>query len=348
MQKMGKFAAIVGVLWVAAWGITAAQEKTAKPGKAAKSLKAEKAGKAETSTRSEKPAKTAEPKIETTAQTEESGRAADEAGIKAASQEFARAFEQGDPAMVAALFTEEGEYQDEDATQLSGRAAIEKAYGEFFKTRTEVKVSGTSDSIRFLGKDTALEEGTFSVAAAGEPVVSNRYSALYARQDGRWLIALLKEWSIESAEPTPSLDDLKWLIGSWETDGDELLASTTYEWTENKAFIRSRFSVTNKADNSIVTAGTQVIGFDPAHGTIRAWTFGNEGGFGEAVWSRDGNRWVIESTGTLPGGENTTALNFMTPVGEDSFTWRSVERTEAGAPQPDIGPVTVKRAAAKE
>lgn len=32
--------------------------------------------------------------------------------------------------------------------------------------------------------------------------------------------------------------------------------------------------------------GTQVIGWDPAAGTIRSWMFDSDGGFGEGTWSK--------------------------------------------------------------
>ena len=57
----------------------------------------------------------------------------------------------------------------------------------------------------------------------------------------------------------------------------------------------------------------------------------------------DGERWVIESRGTLADGSETTAVNFLTRAGNDAFTWRSVRRTLDGKAQPDVGPVKVNR-----
>ena len=37
---------------------------------------------------------------------------------------------------------------------------------------------------------------------------------------------------------------------------------------------------------------------DPAEGVIRAWTFDPDGGFGEAIWTWDGERCAIDSKGT--------------------------------------------------
>ncbi len=269
-----------------------------------------------------------------------SDRPADRAAIRAASQAFAQAFEKGDAAAVAALFAENGEYHD-DNTVVRGRAALAKAYGDFFAKRAELKAESKTDGVRFLSQDTAVEEGTFTVRAKDQPAKSSRYSALWVRQDGKWLMAMLKEWSDE-ATARASLNDVAWLIGTWEASGGDITARTTYEWAPSKSFIIVRYTLTPKgAEKPMI--GTQVIGVDPASGAIRSWTFDADGGIGEATWAWDDGRWAIDSAGTLADGSGTTALNFLTKTGPDSFTWKSVKRTVNGQDLPDVGPVTVKR-----
>src|SRR5262245_13515074 len=100
-------------------------------------------------------------------------RAADREALRQALAEFARAFEKGDAKALAACWTEEGEYEDEDGEVTRGRDALARAYQDYFKRNKSVKVEAKITSVRFLGQDTALEEGTFTVkAAAGEPVTS--------------------------------------------------------------------------------------------------------------------------------------------------------------------------------
>src|SRR4051812_22125191 len=93
------------------------------------------------------------------------GRAEDEKAIKDESQALARAFEKGDAKEVAGFWTSEGEYVDEDREPIHGRDALEKAYAGFLADRPELKVESRTESIRFLGTDSALEEGTFTVHA---------------------------------------------------------------------------------------------------------------------------------------------------------------------------------------
>jgi uncharacterized protein (TIGR02246 family) len=273
-----------------------------------------------------------------------SSRPQDEAAVRAASQSFAQAFEKGDAATIAALFTEEGAYVEEEGKRIKGRAALAKAYGEFVAKRPDLKVESKADSINFLSKDTAVEEGTFTVKSKLAPAASSRFSTLYVRQDGKWLIALLKEWGDDKTN-APTLDDLAWLIGTWESEGGDGTARTTYEWTPNKKFIHVQYSITLKKGGEKPMTGTQVIGVDPASDRIHSWLFDSDGGIGEATWSFDGERWVIDSAGTLPDGSDTTAQNFLMRSGDDAFTWRSVKRTVDGDSQPDLGMVKVKRVA---
>ncbi len=268
----------------------------------------------------------------------------DDQAIREASRSFAKAFESGDAKAVAAFFTEAAEYQDEGSEPVRGRKALADAYEKFFAERKELKVKSETNAVRFLGADTAIEEGTFTVGVKDSPPITSRFSALYVRENGAWLIALLKEWGDDTAAQ-PSLEDLAWLIGTWESEGDGLTARTVYEWTANKAFIRARYTIASKQEGEKPNSGIQVIGVDPAVGYIRAWLFSPDGGIGESTWAWDGHRWMIESVGTLADGTATSAVNFLSRTGDDEFTWRSVQRTVAGEHQADIGPVKVKRVA---
>jgi len=273
----------------------------------------------------------------------EAPRPDDEKAIRETSEAIAKAFEKGDAAAFAGFFTEEGEYQDEDKDIVRGREALTQAYAKFFAKRPELKVETKIDKIRFLGKDTAVEEGTFTVKAKDTPPNASKYSALYARQDGKWMIAVLKEWGDDKANEA-NIEDLAWLIGAWESEGDGSKAQTKYEWSDSKKFIKCQYTVKIKLkDKTVDSTGTQVIGVDPAVGLLRAWTFDSDGGVGEATWIFDGDKWVIESSASLADGTDLSATNFLTRSGDDAFTWRSVQKSADGVPQPDSGIVKVKR-----
>jgi uncharacterized protein (TIGR02246 family) len=261
----------------------------------------------------------------------------DEAAVRQAIDGFAAAFRKGDGKAVAARWTPEGEYTSDDGTTFRGRAALEKAYSEFFAKNPGNVLTADVDTVRFTSRDTALVEGYFKLRKAkGAELVVSRCSFLFAREDGKWLIAIAREWPGDGL----SLRDLEWLIGRWEAKRDGMVVVTWYEWTANKSFIRCQFTIIKAGEKS---SGMQMIGKDPATGVLRVWTFEDGGGVGEADITRDGKKWVYAARGATADGRELTATNIMTPVGADSFLWHSVSRTLDDEPQPDLPPIKVVR-----
>jgi hypothetical protein len=91
-------------------------------------------------------------------------------------------------------------------------------------------------------------------------------------------------------------------------------------------------------------SGMQVVAWDPAQEILRSWTFDSDGGFGEDAWSQSGNRYTIRTRYTLADGGIGSALNVMTYIDDDTFTWRSVNREIDGVLQMDLDEVTLVRA----
>src|SRR5262249_42263095 len=151
--------------------------------------------------------------------------------IRRTTADFIKAVEKGDAKAVAEFFTEEGEYVGDDGTTLHGRAAIEAAYAKALSKNKTSKVETTIDSIRFPSKDTAIEEGSAkSYKGDAEQPETTRYSVLYVREDGRWLVALLREWPDDPV----SLSYLAWLAGTWQAKTAEAEIRTHYQWDAKK------------------------------------------------------------------------------------------------------------------
>lgn len=268
-------------------------------------------------------------------------RPADQDGVKAAVAALAASFGKGDAKAVAALFTADGEYTDDDGTTVRGRAALEKDYAAFFTKSPGASVEVDIDAVRFPSRDTAVVDAHFKVRRAKGELVVSRGSILYAREDGKWLVAILREWGGDGL----TLRDLEFLIGTWETKQPGTTVSTRYEWTANKSFIRCQFSVTT--DGKTV-GGTQMIGRDPGSNTLHVWTFEDNGGVGDSEVTRDGKKWVFSARGTTADGRVLTATNLLTPVDADSFLWHPVQRALDGEALPDLVPVKVTRVKGKQ
>jgi uncharacterized protein (TIGR02246 family) len=280
--------------------------------------------------------KTAEPP-KAAVGSEATSRAGDEAAIRKTTADFIKAVEKGDAKAVAAAWTKDGEYIDDDGTTIRGRANIQAAYAKAFAKNKKLKVEVTIESIRFPSKDTAIEEGYAKrYGDNAEQPTASRYSVLHVREDGRWLMALLREWPDEGV----SLRDLDWLIGTWEAKTDEAEVRTTYGWDAKKNSIRCQIAIKSQGRN---VNATQFLVKDPRSGELRSWLFDDDGGFGDGTWKRDGKRWVIAATGVQADGGELTATNILTPVDEDTFTWQSTERTLDGEELLNIPPVKVRR-----
>ena len=268
--------------------------------------------------------------------------AADEAAIRKAVHSYVVAFTQGNAKAVASHWSEGGVYVNPAGQRIVGRAAIEQEFAAYFAESSGHSIEVGKPTVRFITPTVATEEGTARVSRSGEPPVETSYIAIHVKQNGRWKMDSVRETVVPT---TPShheqLRELEWLIGEWVDADGESTVHTVCQWTKNKNFITRSFSVAIK--DRVELEGTQVIGYDPAAAAIRSWMFDSEGGFGEAHWSREGNRWIIKASRTLNGGEKASAVNIVTVIDENAFTWQSIGREIDGDLQPNIEPVTVVR-----
>jgi uncharacterized protein (TIGR02246 family) len=271
---------------------------------------------------------------------EDRGDDAEIAAVRKSAARFVKAFNDRDAKAAAALWTKDGEYTDPDGETVRGRAALQKSYAEFFKKHPKARLEVKVESVRLFGRYTAVEEGILRLRLPDAPIPEpTRYSALHVRDGDTWRVASVREWIPDPATQV-SLKDVEWLVGDWTARVEETEVRTSYKWGEDKLTIRCYFTV--KKGGKLVSSGTQIIGKDPASG-LRSWLFDRSGAFGESMWSRDGDRWIIEAGGSLPDGSEITAVNILIPIGPDAFTWQSTERTAGGHPLPDVPPVRVTR-----
>jgi uncharacterized protein (TIGR02246 family) len=262
----------------------------------------------------------------------------DRAAVRAAMQSFVKAFQSRDPKALAAHWTAGGELRTVAGAAVQGRGALEKGFTAFFAKTPEVTAEVRPESLQFLSKDAAAEEGAVTVRRGpAEPATHAHYRALFIREDGRWLLAELHE----SPGDRASIGDLGWLVGEWRsTSGQGAEIRTTYSWAPNQKFLQVRFTMKEK---DLTLSGTQVIGVDPATGAIHTWTFEADGGVGEADWGRDGDHWILDAAGTLTDGRTLKETNILRRVNEDTFTWQSIDRTLGDTALPDLPPVKVTR-----
>ncbi len=266
---------------------------------------------------------------------------AGEATVRQANRQYAEAFAKGDAKALAALWTENGEYDGLEGETLRGRSALEAAYGDFFKKNSKPSLDVHIDSVRMLGPRAAVEEGTLCCGLSSEKSkgAPTRFSAFLVLEDGGWRFASVREWVDDAPEPV-TLADLAWMAGEWAGKGKQGEAKLSYAFDDNKTFLRGRYSVVR--DGKVVRSGTQVLAKDP-NGGLRSWQFESDGSFGEWAWTREKDRWMIEGSGTLPDGQQETATHLLVPIDNDNFTWQVLERTTGDNEMSAGPPVHVKR-----
>ena len=145
----------------------------------------------------------------------------------------------------------------------------------------------------------------------------------------------------EEASASEELEQLGWMIGQWVDESPHAVVIASYRWDEGRRSILSEFKI--QIGGRPAMTGTQRIGWDPSTRKLHSWVFDSEGGFAEGTWTRDGNRWVVKTTGSRRDGSLASATNITTHVSKDRMTWQSRDRVVGNDVLPDIGDILIVR-----
>jgi uncharacterized protein (TIGR02246 family) len=243
---------------------------------------------------------------------------------------FVKAYNAKDAKALGELFTPDAEIEDDDGTVTKGRDAIVARFTETFKDKGGDTLAVDTESLRFLGTDVAIEEGTATLTAGPDSAPhSNRYSVIYARQGGRWLHARIRdEPEEEDVSAHERLKELEWMLGEWVNESDDEVVFTTCKWSDDGNFLLRDFDV--KVEGRIALRGTQRIGWDPRQGRFRVWVFDDNGGFAEGAMTRDGDRWVVKGSGVRSDGQSVSFTTAISVLGKDRLRWEVLDRTIGG------------------
>jgi len=271
----------------------------------------------------------------------QSSQAANEKAIRAAAEEFVTAFNKGDAKGIGALWTTDCEYVDETGRVFRGRDTIEKEYAAFFAANPGLKMETSISSVKVVGGQSAIEDGTALVKNAGGDVVSRAsYTAIHLKEGNKWLMASVRERSAPLS-PRPKFEDLEWLIGDWIAAKDSRTLDLSFKWIADKKFIELLYSVRDQ--DTPIRSGIQIIGLDPLSGDVISWSFDSTGGYGRGQWRLLKKGIVIESGGVMPHGALTTSTDVISRIDANSFSRQSVNRRVAGQSLNDGEAVVLKR-----
>jgi uncharacterized protein (TIGR02246 family) len=266
----------------------------------------------------------------------------EEKAIRGTAEAFTSAFNKGDATAVSALWTANCEYIDERGRETKGRDAIEKEYAELFRAKPGLQMETSVSSVKILGPAVALEEGTTILKdPKGKFISRGYYDVIQMKENGKWLMASVREHASPSAAVRPKLGDLEWLIGDWSTDQESKKAELTFKWIVDKKFIKLSYKVRDKKGNP--RSGAQIIGQDPSSGELVSWSFFANGGSGQGRWRPFKRGWIIDSFGRMPDGRHTVSTYLISRSDENSLGWKSVNRRIDGKQLKDTEAVVLKR-----
>jgi uncharacterized protein (TIGR02246 family) len=276
---------------------------------------------------------------------EEDTRVRELTALRASSAAFQNAFNQHDAQSLAEQWTVDGEYVDEAGRVYRGREAIEKEYQDYFAVNDDVKIAIVVDALRLLSDTAAIEDGRtyLEPLPAGAPAMG-RYTVVHVKVGDKWLMSSVREGRIETPSGYNNVADLEWLIGTWTAEEHGAKMVSVCRWVANKSFVQRTYTVTH-ADHS-QASGVQIIGFNPAAGHVQSWNFSSDGGHAIGVWTARDGGWQAELEGVTGEGVATSAVNVLTKIDDNAYSWRAVQRTAGGTALPNTDEVVMKRAPA--
>jgi uncharacterized protein (TIGR02246 family) len=257
----------------------------------------------------------------------------DEQAIRQTVNVYADAFNKGDLDALAAVWAPDAEYISEKGTITKGRAAIANLFKQYMGGLKGARMAFKVTSVRPLTADVVMQDGVSTLTRTDGSTEEGPFAAVWFKKDGKWLLRSVRDLPYE-AEENPgaggALKDLKWMIGDWVAEKEGINVSV--RWALNRAFLLQAYKMKG-AEGEVEVQ--QLVGFDPLTGKIKSWTFDSLGGYGEGLWTREGNSWEIETAGVLPNGQTGTAVNAIRCVDDQHAVFAARNREIGGQPIAD-------------
>ncbi len=271
---------------------------------------------------------------------------AEEATIRTTAAAYLDVLNRGDYDSARTFWTENGNIIDETGHQTNVRDIQPPADGGVKNTNAPPLTDVRTSSIRFVTPDVAIEDGTSeNPSRPNGASTSGRFSVVWVKQNGKWLIDSLRESAIANQSSASRIQDLAWIIGDWAEEGGDAAFQASFSWSPGNHFIVGEVRIEPRDQQSHVV--TQRIAWDAAAGTIRSWNFDSDGGFSSGAWARDGDAWVVSTNGVLPDGKRTLGRRVFQRIDENSVLMESLGFQIDGQSVPDLRVKLVRSAAKK-
>ena len=180
-----------------------------------------------------------------------------------------------------------------------------------------------------------------TTADGAERAVS-RSNLVFTQQDGAWLIATSRDVPAESElSPHQHLQPLAWMVGDWVDEGGESLIQIHCDWAKDQNYLLVEYLVKREGQEEL--SSQQRLGWDPVQEQVRSWVFDTDGGFGEGLWTKVGETWIVKSSAVMPDGTTGSATFVIEPQGKDRFIMRGLDRVLGDEVREDVEMTIVKK-----
>jgi uncharacterized protein (TIGR02246 family) len=275
------------------------------------------------------------------AETRTGTRIEDEKLLRQQANDYAKAFAAGNYKAIADMWAPEGTFTNAEGRELQGRVAIQQFFAAYFERFGAQPLDVRVESIRFPSDGVAIEEGQTSTHEVQGSGNVSQYTVVHVKENGRWQMEAVTERDC-SRQFADSLKDLDWLIGTWTAKCSPAESlHLRAEWVANHNFIRCTYGKPGGGDDN--SEAITIIGRNPINGRIISWHFDPKGGSGSGKWFRDGQSWVERAMSVEPSGATGGATYVLRKLDDNTFTWRSTNRSFAGSALPDRQELTLSR-----
>jgi uncharacterized protein (TIGR02246 family) len=273
--------------------------------------------------------------------------AAEEKAVRTAVDSYTAAFNKGDLDGLVAHVATDADFTDEDGKQYRGKASLAELLKRSLADLKGQTLKTNITSLRFLRPDVAIVDGTADLIARDGTTDSGRFTAIWTKTGGKWLLSSIRDLPDSgAADTTPQpLKELEWLVGDWANEDPEFTVRVSGHWMLDKSFLLLEYSVQGKNKDDLTVI--QCFGWDPVRSVIRSWFFDSQGGFGGGDWERRGNTWTAYWDGMLADGRTGSSLNSIKVIDDKSFLFGSVEREVEGLPMADLHVKFIRKTAGK-
>ncbi len=261
----------------------------------------------------------------------------DEAAIQKAINDYSAAYGKGDIDAVLATWAPDAEFTDDDGKVYRGREALAPLFKRTLPSYKGYKITAKLTSVSVIKPDVALVDGEQTFTPPQGDADVSRFTSVWVKSDGKWRIRTARDLTAEPAGETVAgrrMRELDWMVGDWSSESTDATVNLRVSWALNKAFLVWEYEVKPKQGTGSKVA--QWVGWDPLNEQIRSWVFDDQGGYCEALWTRNGNSWRSDASGVLPDGATGSAVNVLKYVDDRTFVWQSLRREADGQPLPDV------------